>query len=84
MDFGFTEDQLALRAAVRDVSREHADLASLAGREGKAATAGAWSALADLEKGRSLSVPSLRYKVLSLLARYAPVSVVAKSAKRGR
>ncbi len=42
------------------------------------------SALADLEKGRSLSVPSLRYKVLSLLARYAPTSVVAKSAKRGR
>jgi alkylation response protein AidB-like acyl-CoA dehydrogenase len=48
MDFGFTEDQLALREAVRAFCREHADLASVADREGKPAAQGAWSALADL------------------------------------
>jgi Acyl-CoA dehydrogenase, N-terminal domain len=48
MDFGFTEDQLALREAVRAYCREHADLTSVAGREGMPASPGAWSALADL------------------------------------
>src|SRR6478609_9689061 len=48
MDFGFTEDQLALREAVRAFCREHADLTSVAGREGKPAAPGAWSALAEM------------------------------------
>lgn len=42
------------------------------------------AALADLAKGRTVSVPSLRYKVLATLARHAPTSVVARAAKRGR
>jgi len=37
MDFGFTEDQVALRDAVRAFCGEHADLASVAGRESKPA-----------------------------------------------
>lgn len=41
-------------------------------------------ALSDLERGRTLSVPSRRYKALTFLARHAPTSVVAKAAKRGR
>lgn len=41
-------------------------------------------ALDDLDKGKSVSIPSLRYRVLSFLARYGPVSLVARTAKRGR
>lgn len=40
--------------------------------------------LKDHERGKALSVPSLRYKALTLLARYAPTPVVARVAKRGR
>jgi len=40
--------------------------------------------LRDLERGKALSVPSLRYKVLTSIARHAPTSVVANVAKRGR
>lgn len=42
------------------------------------------SALADLDRGRTLSIPSLRYKVLATLARHAPTSLVARAARRGR
>ncbi|MEH3068619.1 MAG: SDR family NAD(P)-dependent oxidoreductase [Aeromicrobium erythreum] len=42
------------------------------------------AALADLERGRTVSIPSLRYKVLATLARHAPTSLVARAAKRGR
>ncbi len=41
-------------------------------------------ALHDLDKGRSLSIPSKRYKVLATLARHAPTALVARAAKRGR
>ena len=41
-------------------------------------------ALADLEKGKRLSIPSKRYKVLSTISRYAPAPIVARMAKRGR
>lgn len=41
-------------------------------------------ALRDLDKGRSVSIPSKRYKVLATLARHAPTSLVARAAKRGR
>lgn len=41
-------------------------------------------ALADLDKGRSISVPSKRYKLLSAAARYAPTSVLAKFQTLGR
>ncbi|MFT4299598.1 MAG: SDR family NAD(P)-dependent oxidoreductase [Aeromicrobium sp.] len=41
-------------------------------------------ALRDLDRGKSLSIPSKRYKVLSLLARHAPTALVARAAKRGR
>ncbi|MBA4609525.1 SDR family NAD(P)-dependent oxidoreductase [Aeromicrobium sp. Marseille-Q0843] len=40
--------------------------------------------LRDLERGKAISVPSLRYKVLMAVARYAPATVVAKIAQRGR
>ncbi|MCD9154729.1 SDR family NAD(P)-dependent oxidoreductase [Aeromicrobium duanguangcaii] len=40
--------------------------------------------LRDLERGRAISVPSLRYKVLTSIARHAPTGVVANIAKRGR
>ncbi|MEH3032910.1 MAG: SDR family oxidoreductase [Aeromicrobium erythreum] len=42
------------------------------------------AALRDLDKGRSVSIPSARYKVLATLARHAPTAVVARAAKRGR
>lgn len=41
-------------------------------------------ALADLAKGRPLSIPTVRYKVLGTIARYAPAGLVAAVAKRGR
>lgn len=41
-------------------------------------------ALRDLEKGKALSVPTVRYKVLSTVAQYAPAGIVAAVAKRGR
>jgi short-subunit dehydrogenase len=41
-------------------------------------------ALADLERGRRISVPSRRYKVLSALARYTPTSVQARFQGLGR
>lgn len=42
------------------------------------------AALKDFERGKAVSIPSVRYKVLSFIARYAPTSVVARMAKRGR
>ncbi|TNC30934.1 SDR family NAD(P)-dependent oxidoreductase [Mumia zhuanghuii] len=41
-------------------------------------------ALCDLEKGKPLSVPTARYKVLATVARYAPAGLVAAVAKKGR
>ena len=41
-------------------------------------------ALADLEKGRRVSVPSKRYKVLTGLARYTPSSVLGMMQGLGR
>ena len=40
--------------------------------------------LKDLERGKALSIPSLRYKMLAALAQYAPKSLVARMARRGR
>ena len=40
--------------------------------------------LKDHERGKAVSIPSRRYKAVTLLARYAPSSVVARAAKRGR
>lgn len=42
------------------------------------------AALKDLDKGKSLSIPSVRYKVLATISQYAPKSVVMRAAKRGR
>jgi short-subunit dehydrogenase len=42
------------------------------------------SSLKDLEKGKSVSIPSIRYKVLATLAQYVPSSLVARIAKIGR
>lgn len=42
------------------------------------------AALKDLDRGRTVSVPSLRYKVLTFLAKNAPSALVAKAAQRGR
>lgn len=41
-------------------------------------------ALADLDRGRSISVPSIRYKVLSAVARYTPKSWQARFQGLGR
>jgi short-subunit dehydrogenase len=41
-------------------------------------------ALADLEKGRRVSVPSKRYKVLSVIAQYTPSSLQARFQGLGR
>lgn len=41
-------------------------------------------ALADFDKGKAISVPSLRYKILTAAARYAPMALVARVARRGR
>lgn len=40
--------------------------------------------LKDLDKGKSVSIPTVRYKVLSVLARYMPKGIVTRVAKRGR
>jgi short-subunit dehydrogenase len=42
------------------------------------------TALKDLRKGKGVSVPSLRYKALSTLARIGPRTLVEKAARRGR
>lgn len=42
------------------------------------------ASLKDLDRDKAISIPTLRYKVLSTLARYAPAGFVAKMAKRGR
>lgn len=42
------------------------------------------ASLKDLKKGKPISVPSLRYKVLTALAQHMPAGVVARIAKRGR
>lgn len=41
-------------------------------------------ALDDLDRGRSLSIPSKRYKVLATLARHVPVSVLGRFQRVGR
>jgi len=41
-------------------------------------------ALADLGRGRTVSVPTARYKALSTLARHAPRGLVAAAYRRGR
>lgn len=41
-------------------------------------------ALKDLDAGKAVSIPSLRYKGLAFIARNAPSSVVARLAARGR
>ena len=42
------------------------------------------TSLKDLDKGKSVSIPTVRYKVLSVLARYMPKGIVTRVAKRGR
>lgn len=42
------------------------------------------TSLKDLEKGKSVSIPTIRYKMLSMLARYLPKSIVTRVARRGR
>ncbi len=42
------------------------------------------ASLRDLERGKAVSVPSLRYKVLATLSRSMPAGLVARIAKRGR
>ena len=42
------------------------------------------SSLKDLKKRKAVSIPSIRYKVLAMLAQYVPASIVARIAKRGR
>lgn len=40
--------------------------------------------LRDLKKGKPISVPSARYKILAFLSRHAPAALVARIAKKGR
>jgi short-subunit dehydrogenase len=42
------------------------------------------AALRDLRAGKTVSIPTARYKVLSRLARIAPKTLVEKAARRGR
>jgi short-subunit dehydrogenase len=42
------------------------------------------ASLKDLDKGKSVSVPSIRYKILGTLAQYLPKGLVTRIAKRGR
>lgn len=42
------------------------------------------ASLADLARDRTVSIPSLRYKVLASLARHLPAPIVTRMAKRGR
>jgi short-subunit dehydrogenase len=42
------------------------------------------TALRDLRAGKTVSIPTVRYKVLSRLARIAPKMLVEKAARRGR
>ncbi|MGA8987854.1 SDR family NAD(P)-dependent oxidoreductase [Aeromicrobium sp.] len=42
------------------------------------------ASLKDLDKGKTVSIPSLRYQVLATLAQYLPTSLVTRFAKRGR
>ncbi len=42
------------------------------------------TSLKDLDNGKSVSVPSFRYKVLTMLAQYMPKGLVTRIAKRGR
>ncbi len=41
-------------------------------------------ALADLDRGRSVSVPGRRYRVLTALARHLPISLTARFQRLGR
>lgn len=40
--------------------------------------------LKDLDRDKTLSIPTVRYKVLATLAQYMPKKIVARTAKRGR
>jgi short-subunit dehydrogenase len=42
------------------------------------------ASLRDLDRDKSVSIPSLRYKTLAMLARYLPAPFVTRVAKRGR
>jgi short-subunit dehydrogenase len=42
------------------------------------------TSLKDLDKGKAVSIPSFRYKVLATLAQYLPKGFVTRIAKRGR
>jgi uncharacterized protein len=42
------------------------------------------ASLKDLDRGKSVSIPSFRYKVLAGLAQYLPKGLVTRVAKRGR
>lgn len=42
------------------------------------------TSLKDLDKGKTVSIPTFRYKVLASLARYLPRGLVTRIAKRGR
>lgn len=42
------------------------------------------ASLKDLDKGKAVSIPSIRYKMLATLAQYLPKGLVTRIAKRGR
>ena len=42
------------------------------------------TSLKDLDKGKSVSIPSIRFKVITILARHMPKRIVTRAAKRGR
>lgn len=42
------------------------------------------ASLKDLDKGKAVSIPSVRYKILAALAQYVPASITARLAKMGR
>lgn len=42
------------------------------------------ASLKDLDKGKAVSIPTIRYKILAALAQYVPASITARLAKMGR
>ena len=42
------------------------------------------AALRDAARGRAVSIPSLRYKLIAALTRLVPPNVLASAGKRGR
>jgi short-subunit dehydrogenase len=64
--------------------RMHADISGIPRWMWLKADSVVKASLKDLEKGKAVSIPSVRYKILAFFARNAPSGLVKTFAKRGR